>query len=292
LCDPCYAAYRRGALVHPSPSSFVAQTEAVADRHDFTPRPGRHRAEYDAWDRVRDVVAPTPSISGRFVVRPEFCTGAGSFIGSYGFVVSVDGAPPLAVTALHVLDQLARTLHVDCATGSGAYTGHELPRTIQHVHLYDVTAPNWMGGRIATAGPMLVLPDARTGEPEPACQRDIAALVLGEGAEWTPRRLAGARPSVGSPIWLIANAAGAPRSLRAFAATVVESTSDTLIFRYAEGVALSRHTSGAPLLDRHGCVVGINIGGGTLNRRDYGHAHHSDNMRRHLTGAVPFCRQQ
>jgi len=153
---------------------------------------------------------------------------------------------------------------------------------LRKVVAYDVFADKWMLSKVGTAGPMLSLPESRVGEEEPYSDRDIAAFSAG-GGMFVAGNLAMKAPRVGDPIWLGVNR-GLAATGRTMEAVVVECTERTLIFRFVcEEVPL--FTSGAPLLDRDGGVVGINVGGGSFGGRRFGHANHVMNIHRHLKTA-------
>jgi hypothetical protein len=278
LCGECYAAFVRGELEHPAPASSLTESSSV--RHEFTRRPGSPLVAPEWWTAVPNNVAPAPPIEDRFVLRPEFCCGERSYFGSYAFAVEM--APRgrrLVLTALHVLGELARAAGVDCSIANDSYTGEELPRLINRVNLYDPFAPRWFVADVGAAGQMLIAPDARTGEEEPRCQRDVAAFVTDSSLRLAAAPLARAAPKVGELVWLVVDVGGGGR---AAAAVVVESTEQTMIVRFTTAPSHPRVTSGAPFIDRRGHVVGVNIGGGFLAGRRYGHGCHAESIRRHL----------
>jgi hypothetical protein len=167
------------------------------------------------------------------VVRPEFQSERESFFGSYAFVLAAeDGGQPLVITALHVLDELAKFRGIDCSDNNSSYTGRELPRYVTSVQLYDPFAPNWMLSQLGAAGNMLLLPHARICSNEPYSQHDIAAFRVAPPSIFQPARLATTRPTVGEPIWLAVNL-GRGATERAGQAVVVESGDQTLVFRFS-----------------------------------------------------------
>ncbi len=281
LCERCYAAHAEGQVKHPMPGSLAALAGSNASkRHSFRRYPGVSRLGCLAWTGVPDAPAAAPRIADHFVVRPEFRVSRESFIGSYGFVIA--GQPRLLLTCLHVLSALMQAKGIDSSPGNPAYSGHEVPRAVTGVNLYDVFAPNWMAALLGRAVSMLPLPGARTKDEEPFSQRDIAAFVVDGAARISPAPLADRLPGVGEPVWLVVKPEGGQRQ-RTIAATVVEQTEATFIFRFLDDTAaLPRFTSGAPLVDRAGAVVAINVGFGTFDGRYFGHGNHADSIRRHL----------
>jgi hypothetical protein len=281
LCEPCYDAFRRGALAHPSPPG----RDASRTPHVFLRAEGRSPSEFEHWDRVADAPAPAPPVPDRFVVRPELRVGPASFVGSYAFVAALGAAGPrYVITALHVLGELAIESKIDCSAANASYTGAELPRRIDRVELYDVFAAKWMFASLGYASSMLVLSGARIDEEEPCCQNDIAAFVPEPSAELTAVPIAETPPEAGEPIWLAVRTGGAERAI---GGVVVERTGAAMIFRFAPFGESPRFSSGAPLVNRHGEVVGINVGAGAFDGRRYGHGVHAGSMRRHLESVAP-----
>ncbi|HEX2852951.1 MAG TPA: trypsin-like peptidase domain-containing protein [Opitutaceae bacterium] len=178
-------------------------------------------------------------------------------------IESGDRRPRLVLTALHVLDELIKAERVDATKANASYSGWELPALVNKVTLYDIFAPEWSLAELGSAGPMAVLPHARTGDEEPYSQCDIAAFEVPASAAVSPLLLASHPPAIGEPLWLVINAGPAIKTL-SHQAVAVEQTAETLIFQYAPKAALSTHSSGGPLLNRNSEVVGINIGGGEL----------------------------
>lgn len=281
LCESCHRGWQQGSVAHPAPGSYAAQAGVTAT-HVFRSHEGRPSDRYESWLAVPRASAPPPVVPDRFVVRPEFRCGRESFFGAYAFVVESEiGGAPLVLTALHVMDELIKSRRIDCSAQNAAYTGRELPAVVTEVGLYDVFASNWMFAELGAARSMLVLPDARIGEEEPYSDRDLAAFRAGPAAQITPGRLALQSPRVGDPIFLAFNR-GRNVAMRAIEAVVVESTDRTLVFRFANAADVAPYSSGAPLLDRDGFVVGLNVGAGAYGGARFGHAHHVDSLRTHL----------
>jgi hypothetical protein len=278
LCATCYHLFEQGQLKHPPPEA----REAPAGPHVFRSFEGIEREKAAPWLTVPWCAAPAPAVPDRFVLRPEFRSGRESFFGSYAFVVAAeDGGVPLVLTALHVLDELAKFRGIDCSEGNAAYSGRELPHELTGVQLYDPFAANWILSELGAAGEMLTLPHARNCTAEPYSQRDVAAFRALPASKFEPLRLARALPVVGDPVWLAVNL-GRGVTERTGAAVVAEITDDTFVFRYAKPMALPPYTSGAPLLNRAGEVVGVNAGGGTLDGYRIGHGAHVASLRRHF----------
>ena len=278
LCEVCYSKFEQGQLKHPPPEA----REAPPGRHVFRRFEGTERRQVAPWLAVPWCNAPAPMVPDRFVVRPEFRSGRESFFGSYAFVAAAeDGGTPLIVTALHVLDELAKFRRVDCSEENPSYSGRELPDQVTVVQLYDPYAANWVLSELGSANEMLHLVHARIGAVEPYSQRDVAAFRTLPSSNFHPLRLASALPAAGEPVWLAANPGRGIRE-RTIQAIAVEITDETFVFRFAKAVTLPPYTSGAPLLNHSGEVIGVNVGGGTLDGYSLGHAAHAVSLRRHF----------
>lgn len=279
LCSTCHARYLSGQLPHPAPGSTRAQ--GLVARHQFkTPRGNRPEALLP-WLQIRCPEIRAPEVPRGFLVRPEFRCAEYSAFSTYGFI-SQDQDGPVLLTALHVMDELIKYKRIDSTVHNRNYSGTELPHEITSVCLYDVLDARWMLRPVGEAGPMLVLPNARTGDDEPFSWRDIAAFSLQPSAKLTPIRLAATEPEPGDALWLAARMTDESRARRA---VCVEVTPQTLVFRYDETKTAVTQTSGAAILDRDGAVVGIHAGRGRFEGQEFGHANPLGSIRRHLTTA-------
>jgi hypothetical protein len=279
LCSSCYADYLSGSVAHPIPEALVNLDRAT---HQFIRIDGSAPATFHKWLKVIAKEQSAPQVPSAFVVRPEFLSGRESTFGAYGFIIRF-GRRTLLLTALHVMDELIKRKHIDATKRSASFTGEDLAKQVTSVRLYDVLQELWMLCALGDAGPMLVLPNARIGEQEPIAFRDIAAFHVKSQQTLSSVRLANEDPEPGDPVWL---AAAMPDQSRTRRAVCVENTPRCFIFRYEEPKRLPNHASGAPILDRHGAVVGINTGRGRLGKYEVGHANPLSSIRAHLAEAL------
>ncbi len=279
LCEPCYEKYKQGTVQHPPAESY---TEAAGiTEHCFQMEEGKPLEDYKDWLDVPHPQAAEPKVPAPFVVRPIFNAGFDSTIGGYAFAVTMEGfSRPLLLTGLHVMDELIIKKNIDPTAKNKDYSGKELPAIITDVNLFDVFAPNWMMASLGDAGPMLVLPDARSGEEEPYSDKDIAAFHVHPTAQLTPASLAKTKPAIGDPVWLLARPEQPGNNL--FKAVVLESTDRSLVYKFETKEELPKYGSGSPIIDKNGQVAGITIGGGQLQDHQLGHANHAENIRKHL----------
>jgi hypothetical protein len=132
---------------------------------------------------------------------------------------------------------------------------------------------------------MLVLPNARTNDEEPFSNRDIAAFWVKDPKLLHPAPLAPQLPAKGDPVWLAARSNDNSNN-NLFKATVVEITDRSLVFKYENPGDKPKYSSGAPMVNKDGEIVGIIVGGGEFRNQKLGHANHVGNIRRHLDEAV------
>ena len=284
LCEKCYDLLQKGEIKHPAEESLGS---AIGTKdHEFTTHEGKPGHLYEPWLQVPHPNIPDPNVPHPFVVRPIFTSGADAAIAGYAFVVNLEeGHPPVLLTALHVMDEMIKKKGIDCTVENRDYTGKELPAVITEVNIYDVFADNWMMAPLGSAGPMLVLPNARTGDEEPYSSRDIAAFWVKDPGDLRPALLARQTPSVGDPIWLVARP-DKDSGKNLLKAVVVEITDRSMVFKYEKPGEKPKYTSGAPMINKDGEVVGIIVGGGEFKEQSLGHANHVGNLRKHLSESV------
>jgi hypothetical protein len=284
LCEKCYDLLQKGEIKHPAEETLGS---AIGTKdHEFTSHEGKPGHLYEPWLQVPHLNIPDPKVPYPFVVRPIFCCGAAATIAGYAFVVNFASAhPPVLLTGLHVMDEMIKKKGIDCTDENKNYTGKELPAVITEVNIYDVFADNWMMASLGSAGPMLVLPNVRTDDEEPYSDRDIAAFWVKDPKDLQPASLAQQAPSVGDPIWLVARPNDGPGN-NLFKAVVVEITDRSMVFKYENPGEKPKYSSGAPMVNKDGEVVGIIVGGGEFKEQSMGHANHVGNIRKHLSESV------
>ena len=279
LCSRCYHGYQEGRVPHPTEAVSM---DLAKQPHVFVRSEGVPREACEPWLHIRCPETAPPSVLRGFLVRPEFRYGRQSSFGGYGFIAR-HGEHVILLTALHVMDEIMKRLGVDTTARNTRYTGEELPSLVESVQLYDVLQDRWMLHELGVAAPMLALPNARTADEEPYAWRDIAAFRVPAQTSLNAAPLAAEEPQVGDPVWLAGHMPDRTRTRRA---VCVDRTPNSFVFRYEEAKAMPPHSSGAPILDRVGHVVGINTGLGKFAGHDMGHANPLSSIRAHLAEAL------
>jgi len=100
--------------------------------------------------------------------------------------------------------------------------------------------------------------------------KDIAAFLVQSNKEFNPLPLANITPQKGETVWLYSQLKsqlnsqskyGADNAPLLHQAIIIDSTEKALVYRFFNKINL-RRTSGSPLLNQQGEVVGLHVGGG------------------------------
>lgn len=215
--------------------------------------------------------AEPPTIQEGFVLRPEFHTTEGSLQAGTAFVVEHEGQL-LALTAFHLFGPPGGL--------PAQIPAAELPAYATALTVRDA----WSGAEVGkSTGPALLMPEAQPmGEtaahdlvafpmerPDPLETIDVAGVSAHKFIR--PRALATEAPAVGDKIYVAASlvTGNKPGCLEG---TVLEVNPDWIFFEYATTQLDLTATSGAPVLDEDGEVVGMALGAGLFEGKLIGSA--------------------
>ncbi|MCB9763044.1 MAG: trypsin-like peptidase domain-containing protein [Alphaproteobacteria bacterium] len=218
-----------------------------------------------------------PQVPDGAVLRPTFTVDRIlEYSAGTAFVTELDGQP-LVLSALHLFGPAAGLTRQFSAAelpgrtrlvGRDAFTNKKVVVTADQRPL--PLAYPWaddVGGDIV-AFDLTVDEKGRAGGRKP-----VAPLPLGDAC-----------PEVGAPVWLAARAAGAGAADRVHPATVVACDPVTLSYAFGSATLQLQATSGAPILDREGRVVGLHLGGLTDGAEVVGMAMSAPSIQAHLRG--------
>lgn len=205
---------------------------------------------------------PPEALTGanKAICAPEFQTSPGRFSAGTAFLArpSNDQHPTVLVTAHHLFGP---------SGGLPEQIGwHALPGFVQ-----TVTCRPFVAGRDAiVAGSALGLPGARTfDEDGPA--HDVAAFPV-SGREAGALEFSAEALQVGQPVWLVAKLRGGSATHLFHRAELVSIGEGNITFRYDDQDIKLGATSGAPIVDASGKIVGINTGVATRGNEWFGFA--------------------
>jgi hypothetical protein len=223
---------------------------------------------------------PTPpTVPDGFVARPAFILPNGDRLDAGTAFFAEIGDRRVLLTAHHLFGPAGGF--------PSALTPEQLPTAIKEVQLAEA----WSGGRMAPVGAPVTLPGAHPLGKDAA--GDVAMMFLRAGlasANTVPsagRPLAATNAKVGQTVWVAAPVIDGPEATaRLHEAKVVQVDAGWLIFDYKEPGLNLVATSGAPVLDKDGAIVGINLGGGKDQGHLYGSAAPIDAIRPLLTRAL------
>lgn len=134
---------------------------------------------------------------------------------------------------------------------------------------------------IVTAGASLKLADAHPSD-RTGTDKDLAVFPVTAKSNVDGFVLAEAPPEKGAAVWMYARLRGQTEP-RLFLAVVVRSSDTQLVYRFTGGRFDAAGTSGAPVLDSSGKVVGMNVAGNESSSNQYGFANPATSIRAELT---------
>lgn len=215
------------------------------------------------------VAAGPPPVVDGFVLRPVFHTSSGDVLAGTAFGLDVGGRY-VVVTAYHLFGP-------NGGLPSLVPPG-EIPAFVPSATVVDA----WTGARVGDTHAALAIPDARPMGDSAAYDlalfpmdrpSPVDALSISGKTTLRPAILAPAPPRTGDPVWVAAPlVGGAPDAPRVLPAQVVEVNADWVFYRFERADVDLTATSGAPVLDGSGRVVGVHLGGGKVGNELIGSA--------------------
>lgn len=192
----------------------------------------------------------------RSICRPTFQVDGQALEAGTAFLLDVGGPSrrTLLVSAYHLF-------------GPNGGLPAQVPWDELHERATGVTCVPLTGGDAWHGGRAVTISDAHPLFPLPL--RDIAAFEMGAApsTKTLPRlKLANAAPKRGDSVWLVAQVVeGAAPTQLTHHGVVTYAGADALQYKLDNASLSIRATSGAPVVDAAGDVVGINLAGGLKN---------------------------
>lgn len=198
--------------------------------------------------------APTPPSD--VVFKPTFLTGYDSLTAGTGFVARFK-ENRVFLTAHHLFGPAAGLEHDLSPSEAKAFAAAMVGSSMNHPEV------------LLTSSAMLLIPTAKAFDQNDATH-DIAAFHLPQyqgpalSVSITPTKK-------GDKVYLLARPRGEEK-LRLISAVVSRAGNDSIEYFYDESDVNFAGTSGAPVLNDSGDIVGINLGGGNHKGRTFGFA--------------------
>jgi len=225
---------------------------------------------------VSPVRAEPPKVPQNVLVKPTFLLANGSWSGGTGFLLRRPGR--------------AETLLVTCHHLFGPATGREKQMTAADI-ARDVCGAVGLSMQdrktIVVANTYLAVADARAID-DAGTERDLALFIVQSGGEkpgaTAALELADGKPRLGDTVYVFARLRSEAEP-KLFAATVGEVADKWLAYAFKDKTIELAGTSGAPVLDESGHVVGMNLSGGEQNGQLVGIANPATAMREAIAAA-------
>ena len=194
---------------------------------------------------AEDPTVPVHSVFRQNIVLNDSYLNAGtSFAIEYG-----SDKTPIIVTAIHLFGP-------DGGLDQNIFA-EELPNEVKSVEITDAFNDDYCG----TFTNVLKIPSA---EPSPNYSKDVAAFVSGTDVNITALQVSEKLPLVGETVCLLAPLiTDIEGDTHLHKAAVIFSADDKIIIRFEVPDLNLMATSGAPIINSEGEVVGINLAGGT-----------------------------
>lgn len=197
------------------------------------------------------VFASAPADAPKSICAPTFLLASGPNDAGTAFILEnpTKSAAKLLITAHHLFGPDGGV--------EPQISWSALPTAVSGVHCESLLQPSWQ----LKAGRPFAIKDAKS-YAEDGPRKDLAAFAVTKAPQ-AGLKLASTDPKINDIVWLVARArSGAAPTQLLHKARVVQSNPYELVYAYDNSALGLAGSSGAPVVNEAGEVVGVNFGGG------------------------------
>lgn len=212
-----------------------------------------------------------PVLLDNTILRPEFHLNDVTFDAGTAFAIDMDDEnTSLVLTAYHLFGEAGGL--------SKEIPSADLPYVFKKAVFRDAYNDNECG----ECEKVLKIKDA---DSIPNVDKDLVAFYYGENLDVTKLKLSSKLPKKGETVWLAAPTIESIEP-KLHKAKVISASNKMLTFEYEENDIVLTATSGAPILNSAGEVVGLNVGGGEQYGKTMGVANPCTSIKKTIKEAL------